>query len=124
MRVFKTTYKDRKGRTKEAPKWYVAFRDHLETVRRLPAFPSKAASEEMGRNLEKLVAYYKASGGQTDPALTRFLIGLPVKTREKLVAIGLLAADRVATAKTLAEHLADFAAALNAKGNSVFHVDV
>src|SRR5262245_13403376 len=108
MRVFKTTYKDRKGRTKEASSWYVEFRDHLETVRRLPAFPSKAASEEMGRNLERLVAYHKASGGQTDPALTRFLAGLASRTREKLVAIGLLAAERVAAGKPLADHLADF----------------
>ena len=124
MRVFKTTYKDRKGRTKEAAAWYVEFRDHLDTVRRLPAFPSKAASEEMGRGLEKLVAYHKASGGQCDPALTRFLAGLPARTREKLVAIGLLARDRVATAKPLADHLADFAAALTAKGDSAFHVEV
>src|SRR6516225_7398947 len=124
MRVFKTTYKDRKGRTKEAAAWYVEFRDHLETVRRLPAFVSKAASEEMGRNLEKLVAYYKASGGQTDPALTRFLTDLPARTREKLVAIGLLAPERVAVSKTLAEHLEDFGRALAAKGNTPFHVEV
>ncbi len=55
-RVFKTTYTDRKGKPREAAKWYVEFRDHLDTVSRLPAFASKAASEEMGRNLEKLVA--------------------------------------------------------------------
>src|SRR5262249_20272613 len=125
MRVFRTTFKDKKtGRTKEAPKWYVEFRDHLECVRRLPAFESKAASAEMGRNIDKLVAYYKASGGQTDPALTRFLSGLPIKTRERLVSIGLLAADRVAVAKPLADHLADFAAALTAKGNTVRHVEL
>ena len=64
MRVFKTTYKDRDGRTKEAAKWYVEFKDHLETVRRLPAFVSKAASEEMGRNLEKLVAYLMKTYGR------------------------------------------------------------
>ena len=73
MRVFKTTYKDRKGRRREASKWYVEFRDPLEYTRRLPAFESKAASEELGRNLEKMVAYHKSSGGQMDPALTRFL---------------------------------------------------
>ena len=72
MRVFKTACKDRKGRTKEAAAWYVEFRDHLDTPRQLPAFASKAASEEMGRNLEKLVAYHKASGGQTDPELRGF----------------------------------------------------
>jgi integrase len=123
-RLFKTTYKDRKGRSCKAAKWYLEFRDHRECVRRLPAFPSKAASEEMGRNLEKLVSYHKASGGQIDPGLTRFLVGLPVKTRERMVAIGLLEADRVAVSKPLSEHLYDFAAALKAKGNTSFHVEV
>ena len=122
MRVFKTTYKDRKGRRREASKWYVEFRDPLEYTRRLPAFESKAASEELGRNLEKMVAYHKSSGGQMDPALTRFLAGLPTKLREKLVSIGLLAADRVAVAKPLTEHLEDFAAALTAKGSTLRHI--
>jgi hypothetical protein len=123
-RVFRTTYKDRKGKTQEAAKWYVEFRDNTETVRRLPTFISKAALEEMGRNLEKLVAYHKASGGQTDPALTRFLMELPAKTREKLVVIGLLAAERVTVGKPLREHLDDFGKALEAKGNTPFHVEV
>jgi hypothetical protein len=57
MRVFKSTYKDRKNRTRETGSWYVEFRDHLETVRRLPAFSSKPATEKLGRNLDKLVAY-------------------------------------------------------------------
>src|SRR5262249_39509828 len=123
-RVFKTTYKDGKGRTREAAKWYVEFRDPLYTIRRLPGFTSKAASEELGRNLEKLVSYHAASGGQSDPKLTRWLAGLPARMRDKLVAIGLLDAERVAVAEPLAAHLADFAAALTAKGNSPFHVKV
>src|SRR6516165_4005236 len=98
MRVFKATYKDRQGRAKESAKWYVEIRDQLEYVRRLPGFISKAATEEFGRNLEKLVAYHKSTGGQTDPALTRFLAGLPAKTIGKLVAIGLLAPERFAVA--------------------------
>jgi len=124
VRVFKTTYKDKHGRTQEAAKWYVEFRDALDYIRRLPAFTSKAASEELGRNLEKLVAFHKASGGQTDPALTRFLVGLPARTIDKLVRIGLLAPTRVATAKPLSEHLDDFAAALAAKGNSKRHFEL
>ena len=45
---------------------------------------------------------------------------LPLKSRD----LGLLAPDRVSTAKMLTEHLDDFAAALKAKGNSPFHVEV
>src|SRR4051812_23432270 len=96
FRVFRTTYRDAKGKTREASKWYIEFRDHLDTPRRLPAFASKAASAEMGRNLVKLVDYHKATGGQTDPSLSRWLTGLPLKTREKLVSIGLLDRERAA----------------------------
>ena len=122
MRIFKTTYKDRKGRTREAADWYVEFRDHNATVRRLPAFTSKAASEEMGRNLVKLVEFHKGSGGQTDPALSRWLADLPERTRAKLVSIGLLSAERAAVSKPLADHVEDFGKALQAKGNSPEHV--
>jgi len=124
MRVFKTTYKDKKGRTQKAAKWYVEFRDQLECVRRLPAFESKAASQELGRNLDKLVAYHKSSGGQTDPSITAWLTGLPRKTRERLVAIGLLNPERVAVSKALGDHLADWMETLKARGCSGRHVDL
>ena len=123
-RVFRTTYKDRKGKTREAGKWYVEFRDHNEQVRRLPAFTSKAASEEMGRNLVKLVEYHKGSGGQTDPALSRWLTDLPQRTRAKLVSIGLLSPERAAVSKPLSEHLDDFGTALQAKGGTQRHVEL
>src|SRR5262249_55008405 len=124
FRVFKTTYRDRKGKTREASRWYVEFRDHLATVRRLPAFTSKAASEEMGRNLVKLVAFYRGSGGQPAPSLTTWLSTLPQQTREKLVSLALLDRERVAVSKALADHLEDFGKALQAKGCSPFHVEV
>jgi len=124
FRLFKATYKGRGGETKESAKWYVEFRDHNATVRRLPAFASKPASDEMGRNLVKLVDYHKATGGQTDPALSRWLAGLPARTRDKLVAIGLLDHERVSAGRPLTDHLADWSNALAAKGNTEFHVSV
>lgn len=72
----------------------------------------------------KLTDYHKATGGQTDPSLSRWLDTLPQRTRRKLVQIGLLSRERVAVAKSLTEHLDDFAAALRGKGNSKFHVQV
>jgi integrase len=124
FRLFKTTYKDRNGKTRTASKWYVEFRDQLDTVRRLPAFTSKAASEEFGRNVVKLVAYHKGSGGQVDPSLTRWLAGLAQRTRDKLVAIGLLDPERVAVSKSLVDHLADWTEALKAKACSRRHVEL
>jgi len=72
----------------------------------------------------KLVAYYKATGGQTDPALERWLAELPQRIRRKLCEIGLLNPHRVAGSRALSEHLEDFKAALKAKGCSSRHVDL
>ena len=124
MRIFKPAYKDRQGKQRQAAKWYVEFRDHNQTTRRVPAFSSKSASQEMGRNLVKLVGYYEATGGQTDPALTRWLCDLPQKVRDKLISIGLVDPQRVAVSKPLLDHLEDFRVSLEAKGCSVRHVEL
>ena len=87
-RLFKTTYRDRQGTIRQAAKWYIEFRDHNETVRRMPAFTSKPASDELGRNIVKLIAFHRASGGQTDPGLCTWLIELPLRVSQKLVEIG------------------------------------
>jgi hypothetical protein len=49
MRVFRTSYKDKNGQKRIVQKWYVELRDHLETIRRFPAFTDKAQSEALGR---------------------------------------------------------------------------
>ena len=116
-RVFKATY-TKGGETKESAKWYVEFRDHLHTVRRLAGFTSKSATDELGRNLAKLVEYHKATGGQVDPSLSRWLAGLPTGMREKLVEIGLLDAGRVAASKLLADHVTDWTESLAAKSTT------
>ena len=56
MRVFRQRYKDRSGETRTSAKWYVEIKDHLEVSRRLPGFPDKSLTTELGRKLEKLVA--------------------------------------------------------------------
>ncbi len=78
----------------------------------------------MGRNIVKMVDYHKGSGGQSDPALTLWLSGLPMTIREKLAAIGLLDRTRMVSMKTLAEHLDDFKAALAAKDGTDRHVEL
>ena len=75
MRVFKATYRDRRGRTRESSKWYVEFKDHLEAVRRLPVFCDKGQSEQFGGNLVKLVAH-RMNREPADVDLRRWLDGL------------------------------------------------
>jgi integrase len=120
MRVFRTTYKDKAGRTREAAKWYVEFRNFDESVRRVPAFTDKKQSEECGRKIEKLVAC-RANGESPDAAVMRWLESLPSRIRDKLAGIALVSARTLASGKPLATHLDDFKAALLAKGTSERH---
>jgi integrase/recombinase XerD len=123
MRLFRSTYRTRSGKAAKTSKWYVEFRDHNEDIRRLAAFSSKAASDEFGRNIERLVAYHRASGGQIEPSLEQWLVNLPKNVRHRLVEIGLLDSTRVAMNKPLSEHLEDYAKSLQAKGNTQKHVE-
>lgn len=122
MRVFKSTFRDRKGKTTKTSNWYIEFQDHRDITRRIAAYTSKSASEELGRKIDRLAAYARATGGQVEPALQEWLNSLPKATLTKLVKIGLVKTDRVAVNKPLSEHLADYVAALSAKGNSEKHI--
>jgi len=124
FRPFKPKYKARDGTRRETAAWWIETKDQREKVRRFKGFPSRKASDELGRNLVGLVAYHRASGGQVDPALADWLTALPQCTRDQLVKIGLLTRERGAVAKTLAEHVADWRAALLAKGGTTGHADL
>lgn len=121
MRILKPSYRDRQGTLRKTSKWYIEFRDHNEATHRISAFTSKSASEELGRNIERLVSYHEATGGQADPSLQRWLAELPRSTCDTLVKIGLLDAERAGVNKPLMEHCTDFARALEAKGTTDKH---
>ena len=116
MRLLKQHYRDRRGLNKETSKWYVEFKDHHDRSQRIPAFTSRPASQEFGRNLERLVAYFKASGGQAEPELQEWIAHLPRRVTERLLKIGLLDARRSVHHKPLTEHLDAFLDARRAKG--------
>lgn len=122
MRVFQTTYKDRRGVRRTTKRWYVEFRDHLRTVRRLPAFNEKRPSEALGRQLEALVSL-RTAGEQPTAELRRWLEMLPASMRTKLAKMGLLDSRSVAASKPLREHLHDFKQALLDKRNTEEHVN-
>jgi hypothetical protein len=98
-RLFRPRYKARDGTRRATAAWWAELRDQREKVRRFKGFPSKKASDELGRNLVALVAYYRASGGQVDPALSDWLAALPQGTRDQLVRIGLVAPERGGVSK-------------------------
>jgi len=123
MRVFRTSYRDKNGQVRQAKKWYIELRDHLQTVRRFPAFTDKTQSEALGRQIERLVRY-RVSGEPLNPALSRWLEQIPARMRDRLAKIGLLDLSRAAAAKPLDDHLADFRQALTDKGNTPAQIDL
>jgi integrase len=123
MRVFKQKYRNRNGKLKDSAKWYVEFKDHTETTRRIPGFTDKKITEELGRRIEKLVAF-RVLGNAPDPDLARWLESLPNELREKLTKHSLLDSRTVAGGKPLIEHLDDFHASLLHKGDSQDHADL
>lgn len=119
MRVFKPTYSkllaDQTREKRETANWYVSFRDHHGTARRIPAFTDKDLSEEFGRKLERLAAL-KMAGEDPDIATLRWLEDLPDKVQTKLVGWGLIDGRRLQRCRLLTEHITDFKAALKARG--------
>jgi integrase len=123
VRVFKQCYTDRKGQKKQSKKWYLEFKDPSETVRRLPAFTDKGASDELGRRIEKLVAG-RVMGDSPIGDLARWLETLPSTLKAKLAGYGILDARTVANSKPLLDHLDDFHASLLHKGDSIDHANI
>ena len=121
MRTYKPMYRDRCGHYKKIKRWWVALRDHTRTMRQFPAFTNKAASESLGRQLEKLVAA-KISGGSLEPQLARWLKEIPTDLRERLVKVGLIDPKEAAAGKPLKEHIEDFEKSLLAKGRAEKHI--
>ena len=121
MRVFRSTYKSRDGKTKKTTKWYIETRDHLQIVRRFVGFVDKRQTEALGRQIQKLIDT-KVSGEQPSIDLTHWLENIPVKLLERFAKIDLLDKSRAAAGKPLSKHLEDFKAHLQAKGNTSDHV--
>ncbi len=119
MRIYKPTYTDRKGQTKNAAKWYVEFR-HLDVVHRVPAFKDKQASALLGGKIERLIAC-KDNGDPPTADLLVWIRDMPAALRTRLGELGLIDDRRMSTTRPLAEHLTDFEAAIRARGTTEGH---
>jgi len=122
MRIFQSSYKDQNGKTRKTARYYIEFRDHLSTIRRLPAFTDKRASEALGRQVERLTCC-RAAGEQPDRAIMEWLEQTPQSLRNSLARIGLIDAERAAGGKPLKEHLEDYKQNLLAKANTSKHAE-
>ena len=110
------------GERRLSAKWYGVFVDWSGALRRLPLFKDRKASESAARLVDRLNTI-RATGDTMPPELARFVETMPATTRRTLVRWGILTADRGAAGKPLRDHLADWKAALMAKGNTARYVD-
>ncbi|MEC8493740.1 MAG: site-specific integrase, partial [Planctomycetota bacterium] len=90
-------------------------------MHRVAAFPDKAASEALGRKIERLVAL-RAAGEAPDLELTRFISDLPTRIRDLLGKVGVLGRARVAANRTIDLLLEEFSATLRARGRTENYV--
>jgi len=108
------------GKLRRGKKYTVAFRDHTGIERSFPTGTDQGAAKDVGRMLDRLVSY-RAAKLRPDPDLLRWIEGLRPSILGKLKQWDVLSADVAGAGKPLAAHLADYEAALLAKGNTTQH---
>ena len=122
MRVFKPKFKDKTTKQKySSPKWYIDFKDHTRTRRKLPAFADKRASAAFGRKIETLVSLLIAKE-PPDAELQEWINGLPEETAQKLMKWGLISGQRAQAKRPIKEHLAEYVKVLKARRHSADYV--
>lgn len=82
--VFKRTYRKPNDKLAETANWYADVALPSGGFLRLPGFVDKAATEELGRKVQRL-ASLRVAGEQPDAAMIRWLDGLPGKLDRKSV---------------------------------------
>lgn len=114
MRLYKPKFKNKNGQTKEVKKWWVELRDHNGVIRRFAGLTDKAATEETGRNIQRLISF-RSANLPPDAQLVRWLEKIPVKLRNRLADVGLLDASRLEGSKLLEKSVMDFEGSLHGK---------
>lgn len=120
MGIYKPTYTDRKGKTKESPHYHALFTDHTRTRRRMIGFTDKAASESLFRKLESLVGY-RLNNDALTPDIAKWIDGLDDDRRNQLIECGLVDARASQAARPLSEHLTDWHDSLIDTGKTISH---
>lgn len=89
MACFKRKRTNGNGRSVADKTYAIEVRDHSDVLRGFSAFTDRTASQELERNLKRLVAL-RMSGIEPDADLARFLDVCPVAIREHLAGWGII----------------------------------
>jgi len=111
MKLYRPTYKDRKGRKKKCSEWHLNFIDRKSIRRRLAVSTNKQATRDVADRIESLLM------GKMDRDLQQWIQGIPEKLRNKLIGFGVIDGRMLPKHfdKTLSEHINDFYEHLRAR---------
>jgi len=114
---------DGKRIKRPSTKFYAVFIDWSDALRRLPLLEDRRASEVLARTVDRL-NNVRAGGDVLTPDLAEAVERMPPAILAKLAAWGILSGMRLAAGKRLAEHVADWRAALLAKGGTLDYANL
>lgn len=119
MRIYKESY-TKDGARRESKKWYIDFKDNQEIRRRLPFRADEKLTAKFAVNLDLLLQ----SCGHPNQSLQKWLDAMPVDIKNRLIAWGIVGdgAERKHLNKTLAEHLDEYIAGLEADKRTPTHI--
>ena len=89
----------------DSAKWCADIKDQHGLRWRVPLFADRSASEQVARQLERLVALWSSSGGQTDPSMREWLRKLPPALYKSVQERGLVDTEADGVRVMVAEHL-------------------
>ncbi|MFW6456994.1 MAG: tyrosine-type recombinase/integrase [Planctomycetota bacterium] len=117
MRVRKRKYTDDDDNVHTLEKYYVEFTDPNGATRSLAGFTDKAATEQLGKKLQRLSAL-RAVDEPPDVGLSQFIQGLPQRFLDNLARWNMIDEERAGGARTLDEHLEIWEKTCREKGNA------
>ena len=87
MRLYKPKYKDKNGERKTLSKWWLELRDHKGKTRRFAGYSDKAATQSLGKQIERLIVV-RSIGEQPGAELNNWLANCPEKRLQRFVKEG------------------------------------
>ena len=123
MRVYKPTYRGRDGQNHDATKFYAELRTADGRVLRLPGFENRRLTESLARNVQRLIDC-RASGETLPQDTAKWIETLPHQAAKVLTRWGLWQGHTLAAGNALSAHIADWKAALAARGNTKQHAEL
>ncbi len=103
--------------------WWADLRDQHGVRWRVPLLADRGASEQVARQLQRLVALHVSSGGGTAPSMREWLRRLPPALYQRVQERGLVDMEADGMRVTVGEHLDEWAQYLRDAGRTALQAD-